>query len=294
MATLEHIRKRIRSVKNTQKITKAMKMVAAARLRRAQQAMLSARPFSKELNDLFAAIVPSLSPEDIAAHPLLAPRHAIARTAVILFTSDRGLCGAFNTNVIKKAISVIAEEKALGRAVELTVYGRKGRDGMTARHHLPHVIDTDIGKWNLEDLKSRLLPLLARYESGELDGISLVYNRFVSAISQEPTTRQLLPVDAFAQPAAASLATTDTDYAYEPDRLGFARVLIEKLVFSNFQLAYLESLASELAARMSAMDSATKNASDMIRQLTLTYNRARQAAITLELMDIVNGAEAIS
>lgn len=289
MATLKHIRKRIKSVKNTQKITRAMKMVAAAKLRRAQQAMLAARPYSRELNRLLATIVAKQGAD--ATVSSFAPREIVKRTAVLAFSSDRGLCGGFNSNIVKAVLAVSAEEQKKGSEIDMIVYGRKGRDVLTAKGQSLAQVETDIGKWTLADIKSRLQVLVTRYEQGELDRICVIYNRFVSAISQEVMVKQLLPFD---RSAFEKTGEADLEHDYEPTKGECIAILMQKSLLSSLYLAYLESVASELGARMSAMDSATNNASEMIRKLTLKYNRARQAAITLELMDIVNGSESLA
>lgn len=302
MATLKHIRKRITSVKSTQKITKAMKMVAAAKLRRAQHAVQSARPYAREIARLLGDVsARSVGESDLlSASPLFASRESVAsKTLLVLFTSDRGLCGAFNASAVKTAIATIAEEKAAGRVVDVVVYGRKGRDLLNAKGITPVAVETDLVKWTLDTLRTQSTQWIERYAAGEVDRVLLIFNRFVSAISQVPTVKTYLPFalseDQAGSGQSAHVAqTTQIDYEYEPNKAAFVSDLINRSLFSTFQIAYLESLASELGARMSAMDSATKNAGELIRNLTLEYNRARQAAITLELMDIVNGAESLS
>jgi len=284
MASLKTIRKRIGSVKNTQQITKAMKMVAAAKLRRAQEAAQAARPYAEKLAELLRTVAARAG--DVQ-HPLLAGREAAHTIDLIVVTSDRGLCGGYNFNLIRKAEAFMAEQR--GATVRLTAIGskafayfRKRPVGVAEEH-------THLSAGPDHALALQLATRVARdFAAGTTDGVYLVYSQFRSAISQVPTVEQVLPV--------ASTAAADgpqTDYIYEPDAATLLDRLLRQYITTVIDRAFLESIASEHGARMTAMESATSNASEMIDRLTLAMNRARQAAITTELMEIVSGAEAL-
>lgn len=287
MATLKSIRKRIVTVKNTQKITKAMKMVAAAKLRRAQNAVTAARPYSHKLEEVVSDLVSKS--QDGANNPLLKTRESVKKVEVLVFSSNRGLCGGFNSNLLRRADAFIKELKQKGIECRLVVIGKKGRDFFNARHV---TVDENNTAWAVEmpfpEVIALTQNLAARYQAGEFDEYYLIYNRFVSAISQVVTIDRLLPFQ-----VEQTEQKYGIDAVYEPSKDGVLNELLPKLVATKVYKAHIESLASELGARMSAMDSATKNAAEMIGLLTLKYNRARQAAITTELMDIVNGAESL-
>ncbi len=295
MPSLKTIRKRIGSVKSTQKITKAMKMVAAARLRRAQHAMLSARPYVSGLETMLSEVLAEGGEAIRSSSPLFGKHSDEAvtgKTVLAVFSSDRGLCGGFNANAAKKVLAVLSSELASEPGkVEIAAFGKKARDILQAKGRSVSHFVGDMGKWDEALMRRESDALLARYESGEVDRVVLVFNRFVSALTQEATVLQILPL---APPVQASDKAMSVEREYEPNRAQFGDAVARAIYRAYFQKAYLESVASELAARMNAMESATKNASEMIASLTLVYNRARQAAITRELMDIVNGAEAIS
>jgi F-type H+-transporting ATPase subunit gamma len=285
MASLKSIRKRISSVKSTQQITKAMKMVAAAKLRRAQEAAQQARPYAQKLAELLQMLAARAGEE---AHPLLATREAEQRIDVILVTSDRGLCGGHNTNLIRKTETFIREHSAA--QVRLTAIGNKAF--MHFRKRAVGVADqyTHLHAGPDHALAMKLAQQLAeRFITGETDAVYLIYSQFRSAISQLPTVERLLPVPAEPGDENATLI----DYIYEPDEATLLDRLLRQYIITLLDRAFLESVASELGARMTAMDSATRNAREMIDRLTLDMNRARQAAITKELMEIVGGAEAL-
>lgn len=299
MPSLKAIRKRIGSVKSTQKITRAMKMVAGARLARAQSRILAMRPYAVNLQQVLGAIVGGEADETGEAaplHPLLVRRPA-KRVLYIVLSSDRGLCGSFNAQVNKASERLWREAEASGNKVSFYVIGRKARDYLKRRsapvdHEFAGVWD----KLDVAQAREIAHQALAPFKRGEVDAIYLVYNLFKSAISQELMVDPLLPI---AQPelerdlARDGAAGITRDYLFEPDR----GALLDRLVPMYVEIAVLralyESQASEFGARMSAMDSATKNAKDMIGKLTLQYNRARQAAITKELMEIIGGSEAL-
>lgn len=284
MASLKAIRKRIASVKNTQKITKAMKMVSAAKLRRAQEAATSARFYADKLTELMRHVAATL--ED-AAHPLLQAREPRHRVDLVLITADRGLCGAYNSNLIRRAEEFLLEH---GRdRVHLTFVGRRGFDYFKKRE--VHIADKHVNLFGGPDaaLAHRLADQLAAAYAGErTDAVFVLYSHFRSALSQVPTIEQLLPI----VPAASANDKT-REYLVEPDRASLLDRLLRQYLRVLVQRAFLEAQASEHAARMTAMDSATSNAAEMIDRLTLQMNRARQAAITKELMEIVSGAEAL-
>ncbi|HVN85344.1 MAG TPA: ATP synthase F1 subunit gamma [Candidatus Binatia bacterium] len=284
MASLKAIRKRIASVKSTQQITKAMKMVAAAKLRRAQDAVISARPYADKLEALLQNVAARVGSE---AHPLLAARREERTTHLLLVSSDRGLCGGYNTNLIRKAEAFFTER---GRdRVRVTIVGRKAYDYYKRRplQIVEHHINL-FGGPNHELAETIGRGLARSFANGEVDGVYLLYNQFRSAISQVPTVERLLPLT----PAASENASA-IDYLYEPDAPTLLERLLRQYITVLIHRAFLESTASFHGAQMTAMDSASKNAADMIDRLTLQMNRARQGAITTELMEIVSGAEAL-
>ena len=293
MPSLKIIRKRIGSVKNTQKITRAMKLVAAAKLRRAQEAIIAARPYA---NSLEAVVGELASRAGDNAHPLLEAR-ASSRAEIIMLTSDRGLAGAFNSQIIRTVEAFVENELSEYTDVSLRVVGRKGNAYFKRR-------DANIRSYDPSPASGTALALsrdianhaISDFTTEQVDHVFLVYNEFKSAMSQDVVVRQILPIDpqvGTSSTATASSGAMDVDYLYEPSKA----VLLEHLVPLYIQVmlyrAALESLASELGARMSAMDSATRNAGEMIDRLSLQYNRARQAAITKELLEIISGAEAL-
>ncbi len=284
MASLKAIRKRISSVKSTQKITKAMKMVSAAKLRRAQDAATAARPYATKLIDLLGNVAARVGS---VAHPLLEHRDEERVLDLLLVTADRGLCGGYNSNLIRKAEQFL-EERGRDR-VRMTIVGRRGFDYF--RRRPVTIADKHINLFGgpSADLARRLGEHLAReFAQGTSDGVYVLYNEFRSALVQIPTVQQILPI-----PAHAEKAGETTDYLYEPDPAALLDRLLRQYVNVLIHRAFLEAVASEHGARMTAMDSATSNADEMIGRLTLDMNRARQAAITTELMEIVGGAEAL-
>ena len=288
MPSLKDIKKRIGSVKNTRQITKAMKMVSAAKLRRAQEAAVSARPYAQKLADVVSNLAKRGGCEQ--GNNLLDARGK-SRALLVAVTSDRGLCGAFNANINKGAERWVRENPEGYAAIDLMVIGRKGRDYLSRRD--VNIIKTyEHLTGNLTYKTASLLgeELVGLFEAGTYDGIHIIYNAFQSAISQEVTTAQMLPI---LPPQMDERVGTAVDYLYEPERCSLLDEICAKQVEVQIFTALLESVASEHGARMSAMDSASRNASEMIRKLTLQYNRARQAAITKELMEIISGSESI-
>ena len=285
MASLKSIRKRISSVKSTQQITKAMKMVAAAKLRRAQEAAQEARPYAEKLSAMLQTVASRVAAD--SGHPLLAERPTERRIDLLIVTSDRGLCGGYNAQLIRKAEQFIAEHA--GTQVRVTAVGNKGymyfrrRPVGVAEQHIQMPAGPGLA------LALELSARVARdYIAEETDGVYLLYSRFRSALSQVPTVESLLPV-----PPKTDGSSDTLDYIYEPDEATLLDRLLRQYITTLVLRAFLESIASEQGARMTAMDSATANARDMIDRLTLAMNRARQAAITTELMEIVSGAEAL-
>ncbi len=282
---MRDIKRRIRSIKNTQQITKAMEMVAAARLRRAQEKVLAARPYAEEIRGLIRRLVAAR--EDIS-HPLLAAR-ARRSVAYVLFTADRGLCGAYNAHVIRRAQAALAaEEKEKG----LVAVGRKGRDFFRRRGYsflAEFLALGDDPTWTQAQGIAR--SLIDLYVAGIVDEINLLYMTFVSVGRQQPTCVKLLPIEPFT--FAAEEREAMREYLFEPEPEQVLEVLLPRFIEAQVYRALLEAKASEHAARMIAMRNATDNAGEMIRKLTLSFNKARQAAITKEIAEIVGGAEAL-
>ncbi len=288
MASLKDIKKRIGSVKNTQQITKAMKMVSAAKLRRAQEAAVAARPYAEKLQQVLANLA---GREEDDAHPLLVQRGK-GRALIILMTADRGLCGGFTANVSKAAERFIRANEQGFEAIDLMITGRKGKEFLRSRVGDNIVkVHENLGA-NLSYKTASLIgqEVVESFEDETYDAVFLFYNAFESAISQVVTLEQLLPI----KPESDQDVDEDSvDYIYEPNRLEVLSQILPKMVEVQIFRGLLESTASEHGARMAAMDSASRNAADMIEKLTLQYNRARQAAITTELMEIISGAESV-
>ena len=282
MPSTKALRKRIGTVRSTQQITKAMKMVAAAKLRRAQEAAERARPYGGKLSEMFIAVAGEIDPD---SHPLLARREE-RRIDLVVITSDRGLCGGYNTNLIRKAESFVRDRA--GAEVALTTVGRKALEYFRRRDARIAAQRTGFIQQPASQVAAGLAEeLTTRFSSAETDAVYLVYSAFRSAISQVPTVTQLLPV-----PLPETREAT-VEYIFEPERPALLARLLPAYITALLTQAILEAIASEHGARMSAMDNATRNASDMIERLTLSMNRARQATITTELMEIVSGAEAL-
>jgi len=293
MPSLKDLKLRINSTKNTQKITSAMKMVSAAKLRRAQEQAEAARPYAERMERVLGRLAASAAGRD-GAPALLAGNGKDQTHLIVVMTSDRGLCGGFNSSIARGARKLARDLKAQGKTVKILCIGRKGRDQL--RREFPgDIIGTieDIGKprLNFAAAESVATRILTMFEHGEFDVCELVYNRFKSAMTQIVTIQQLIP---FALPAANENDPAGaTYYEYEPDELEILSSLLPKNLGMQIFRALLENNASEQGARMTAMDSATRNAGDMINKLTITYNRSRQAAITKELIEIISGAEAL-
>jgi F-type H+-transporting ATPase subunit gamma len=288
MATLRDIQRRIRSVQSTQKITRAMKLVAAAKLRRAQERILAARPYAAKMGELLGNLVSAAGGGDGAQHPLLEQREG-PRRQIVIITADKGLAGAFNTNVIRRALEFVRQSNTA--EVTLVVVGRKARDFYRRRQW---TIKRDmIGFWDrLAYAHAAELAdyFMQQYLDGEVDEVHLVYNEFRSVVSQRAVREQLLPIPRTAEGEGDTAAV---DYIYEPSPAAILGELLPRHVRTQVFRALMESLAGEYGARMTAMEAATKNAKEMIDVLTIQYNKARQEKITKELLDIVGGAEAL-
>jgi F-type H+-transporting ATPase subunit gamma len=285
MATLKVIRKRIGSIRNTQQITKAMKMVSAAKLRRAQEAAVQARPYAEKMTALLKNLSARVSRE---AHPLLTVREE-RKIYLLLFTSDRGLCGGYNANLIRAAEAFMRREGA-GKEINLVLVGRKGADHFRRRRAAIADRRVNILATPPEELAAEIAEkIIDSFVKGEADAVYLLYSRFRSALSQIPTLEKLLPI-----PVAEEVNVDQmTEYLYEPGAEALLASLLPAVAQVAIFRALLEATASEHGARMTAMDSATTNASKMMGVLTLQMNRARQASITRELMEIVGTAEAL-
>jgi len=289
MPSLIDLRRRIRAVKNTQQITKAMKMVAASKLRRAQERMTSARPYARQMHRVLASLATRVDP---AAHPLLAIRELTpaSTTLLIIVTADKGLCGSFNTNIIKAAGAFLVDSP---HPCTLGLVGRKGRDFFVRRGF--NVFFERIGifqKLKFDDARSIAMTAIEAFVSGTADQVILAYNEFKSVISQRVVIEPLLPIPR-AEVEAEGEAAPLVDYLYEPSPQAIFDDLLPRHVEVQVYRALLESNAAFFAAQMTAMDTATKNSSEMINSLTLYMNKVRQAAITREIIEVVSGAEAL-
>jgi F-type H+-transporting ATPase subunit gamma len=290
MPSLKDLKIRITSVKSTRKITKAMQMVAAAKLRRAQEGAESARPYAERmetvLGNLAAGVASSPSAPRLLAGTGTADTHLL-----VVATAERGLCGGFNSSIVRLARARIADLQAVGRTVKVLTVGKKGREQLRREHgklFVGHVDLSHVRRLAYSDAASIAQDILHRYDAGEFDVCTIFYNRFQSVITQVPTARQLIPAvfEAEAAPAGAL-------YEYEPEEEAILADLLPRGVATQIFTALLENAASEQGARMSAMDNATRNAGEMIDRLTIEFNRSRQAAITKELIEIISGAEAL-
>ena len=291
MANLRDIKRRIGTVKSTQKITSAMKMVAAAKLRRAQDAIENARPYATRMRATLEEVSRGALEE---SHPLLDVHEERNSLEVVVITSNRGLAGAFNSNVIKLAEAVLAEREPQFERVGLTLLGKKAGDYFRRRR--AHLINHDApidGDVSYEQAANVARELARRYEAGDLDEVILVYSEFVSTMTQTPRRTQLLPFQPPKLEAVAEVSEESSTYEIEPDPETLLAALVPKAVEIEIFRAMLENQSGEHAARMTAMESATKNTEELIEALTLQYNRARQAAITGELVEIVTGAQAL-
>ena len=287
MATLRDIRRKISAVKKTQQITKAMNMVAAAKLRGAQMRMENFRPYAQAFNMMLGNLASRIEPE---IHPFFQEASEVTKVGLVLMTADRGLCGSFNVNLINTAVKFMREKEAAGQQVGLTCVGRKGRDYFRRRKVEMSSFYVDV--WNKFDYSNAVAvgrDMMRAFLTGEVQEVYLVHAQFINMAIQKPTLVKLLPIVAA---ESQELAPT-TEYLFEPPVAQFLEYLLPKYINVQVDHGFLENAASEHAARMTAMDNASNNCKDLITHLTLVMNKARQAAITKELMDIVGGAEAL-
>lgn len=289
MATLRDIKRRIVGVKNTQKITRAMKMISAAKLRRAQSKIINARPYANKISEMLSNLA---TEEDMATNPFFIEREA-KNVAVVVVTADRGLCGAFNNNIIKEAVRYIDEElNAEGINAFVYCVGKKSADYFSRRNY--NVIEKDIGLFSSLDYSSALKitdNLVSEFSNETYDKVVIIYNEFISMIRQKIQVQQFLPIPVLS--STEEKQVQQPNYIFEPDSGSIFNFLIPKHLKAQVWRSLLESNAAELGARMTAMDNATTNAQEMIRSLNLTYNKERQAAITKEILEIVSGANAL-
>jgi F-type H+-transporting ATPase subunit gamma len=294
MANLKDLKNRIRSVKSTQKITSAMKMVAAAKLRRAQDNAEAARPYAARMSAIINSLASKASPE--TAPTMLVGTGSDQRILLVVLSADRGLCGGFNGSIIRATRREVERLRGEGKTVDLLMVGRKAKDALK-RELGDLIVDSREGiqgtAVSFADIDSIADVIRARLENGELDRCLILYNRFISAITQEVTLSSLIPVEVVETEAADEDSASSAPYEYEPDEATVLEDLLPRNLSTQIYTAILESSASELAARMTAMDNATRNAGDLIDRLTMEYNRRRQAAITTELIEIISGAEAL-
>ncbi len=291
MPSLKDLKNRIESVKNTRKITKAMQMVAAAKLRRAQDSAEAARPYSERFNGVLGSLAASVGGSENAPK-LLSGTGSDQTHLLVVMTAERGLCGGFNSNIAKLARQHANALISAGKTVKILTVGKKGRDNLRRDFgslFLAHVDLTQVKRVGYSDAQSIAQDVLARFDNGEFDVATIFYSKFENVVSQVPTAQQVIP---------ASYENTESDgggsfYDYEPDEGAILANLLPRGVATQIFSALLENGASEQGARMSAMDNATRNAGEMIDKLTIEYNRSRQAVITNELIEIISGAEAL-
>ncbi|GAB6887317.1 F0F1 ATP synthase subunit gamma [Desulfothermus okinawensis JCM 13304] len=291
MPSLKDVKKKIESVQKTQQITRAMNMVASAKLRRAQERIEKFRPYADKYYEMLKDLSKGV---DVSVHPLLEPREEIKSTGIVLITSERGLCGAFNTNLINKAERLIREKSGEGKAVKVLAVGRKAAHAAKKAEGV-EVLNSYVGVMDNFDftLANKIgLEIIKAYEDHVVDEVFLIYGQFVSILRQEPVSLKILPVT---QPETEEEEEKGPKalYMYEPSVEGLLAELLPRFIKVQVYRGMLDTSASEHAARMTAMDTASKNCDEMIHKLTLAYNKARQAAITAELLDIVGGAEAL-
>ena len=291
MPSLKDLKNRIESVKSTRKITKAMQMVAAAKLRRAQEAAEQARPYTERFNAVMAGLAASVGGSD-SAPKLLSGTGSDKVQLLIVMTSERGLCGGFNSNIAKLAKTHAAKLQAEGKEVKIITVGKKGRDQLKRDFgslFIDHVDLTEVKRVGYADAQGIAKDVLARFDAGDFDVATLFYSKFVNVVSQIPTAQQIIPAS-FEEEEGDEASTL---FDYEPSEEAILADLLPRGVATQIFAGLLENGASEQGARMSAMDNATRNAGEMIDQLTIEFNRSRQAVITNELIEIISGAEAL-
>ena len=292
MANLKDLKNRIASVKSTRKITKAMQMVAAAKLRRAQEAAEMSRPYAERFNAVMARLASSVGGSD-SAPKLLSGTGSDKVHLLVVMTAERGLCGGFNTNIVKKAKAHLQKLLAAGKEVKILTVGKKGRDQLKRDYSsllVGHVDLSDVKRLSYADAQGIAKDVLTRFDNGEFDVATLFYSDFVNVVTQVPQAKQIIPAT-YDDEAQGDDATTLFDY--EPSEEEILADLLPRGVATAIFSGLLENAASEQGARMSAMDNATRNAGEMIEDLTIEFNRSRQAVITNELIEIISGAEAL-
>ena len=294
MANLKEVRERISSVKNTQQITKAMKMVSAAKLRRAQTAIQQMRPYANKLNEMLRNILSNLEGDASSSFGVERP---VEKACVVVVTSNRGLCGGFNSGVIKEAVKAINEKYAEQRAngnLSILLIGKKGRDYFTKRYQDVNLIEDHVllfDDLSFDNVSKVSQSLMDSFLEGGYDAVDVVYSGFKNAATQIPTAQQFLPVEKIeAEEGESSLKA---DYIFEPSKEGLLEYLIPSILQTQFQRYLLDTHAAEHGARMTAMDKASENAEELLRDLKISYNKARQEAITNEILEIVGGAAAL-
>lgn len=290
MANLKDLKNRISSVKNTRKITKAMQMVAAAKLRRAQESAEQSRPYAERFMGVLSGLAASVGKSE-GAPKLLRGTGEDQVHLLVVMTAERGLCGGFNSNIAKRARAHIAQLQEAGKTVKILTVGKKGRDQLKRDFgdvFIDHVDLTEVKRVGYSDAQAIARDVVVRFDAGEFDVATLFYSKFVNVVTQVPTALQVIPA-AFEEEAEAD----STVYDYEPSEEAILSDLLQRGVATQIFSALLENGASEQGARMSAMDNATRNAGDMIDKLTIEFNRSRQAVITNELIEIISGAEAL-
>ena len=295
MPSLKDLKNRIASVKSTRKITSAMKLVAAAKLRRAQEAAEAARPFAEKMEGVLGNLAAAAKASPTAPR-LLAGTGQDQTHLLVVATAERGLCGGFNSSIVKLARERIRTLQAEGKTVKILTIGKKGREQLIRDYQgmiVEHIDMSGVKKISYGDAQNAAQKILAMFDAGDFDVCTVFYNRFKSVISQIPTAKQLIPAEFEATEETSAPADDRTNYEYEPDEETILASLLPTSVSTQVFRALLENAASEQGARMAAMDNATRNAGEMIKKLTLEYNRSRQAAITKELIEIISGAEAL-
>lgn len=298
MASLKELKSRISSVKNTQKITRAMQMVAAAKLRKAQEAAESARPYAERIRGVISNLANSMG-DGGDAPKLLVGTGSQDTVLLVVATADRGLCGGFNTNIVRKAREEIVALERAGKTVKLYVIGKKGYDQLNRLYSdnvVKYISLKEERKLHAGIARNIGEDVTAMFDAGEFDVAKLIYANFKNVMEQVPVAQTIIPANASIEVAGEDVAGPDLNgaiYTYEPDEAGILRVLLPRSINTQIFSALLENQAGEMGSKMAAMDSATRNAGDMIDKLTLTFNRTRQARITSELIEIISGAEAL-
>jgi len=295
MASLDDLKKRIASVKSTQKITKAMKMVAAAKLRRAQESAERGRPYSEKMNNIILNLSNGISDKENAPKLLSGTGENKVHLCVVM-TSDRGLCGGFNSNIIKKAKSYFSKILNEGKQLKIITVGSKGNDQLKRLYGdkiIENISFKESKNANYFDADKVGRIIIEKFEAGEFDICTIFYNKFKNVITQIPQAQQIIPLNNEGEESSSEESSSEESYEFEPDEDEILSNLLPKNISTQIFKAMLENSASEKGARMSAMDNATRNAGEMVDKLTIEYNRSRQAAITKELIEIISGAESL-